>query len=226
MSKGARKTGGGYKRAMKEKSGLRNPSPRAEKTTVLIVGAGRETEPNYFRALSREESVSRRFAVTIKKGPGQSPDLVVASAARIMQRERKYDEVWCILDVEAPDHRKTLEEALKTAEEHDIQVCLSNPSFEVWLLAHFEKTHKAFGDFKGVFPALNKHWREHFSKDYERNDEGIFRKLSQFTNAAISNAKWVREKHHGLSKKVQDCDSSTDVYRLVERLTSPQEVFD
>lgn len=224
MSKGARKTGGGYKRAMQERSGLRNPSPRAEKTTVLIVGAGRGTEPNYFRALSRQESVAGRFTVTVKKGPGQSTDRVVAWAAEIMQRERKYDEVWCILDVEDRQHRSALQKALDTAREHKIEVCLSNPCFEVWLLAHFERVHKAFGSCDGVLPHLNRQWRKHFKRDYKKNDEDIFRKLSPFVNNAISNAKWVRKKYHDSTKEVLDCDSSTDVYRLVEHLTGEANV--
>ncbi len=169
-----------------------------------------------------------RFALTITEGPGQSARDIVDWAAKkreqAKRRMQEYDEVWCILDVETPDHRKTLEEALRTAQEHGIQVCLSNPCFEVWLLAHFEKTHKAFGDFNGVLRSLGKHWEKHFPNDYEKNDEDLFRKLSAFTDDAIANAKWVREKHHGLSKKVVDCDSSTDVYRLVEHLTGEANV--
>ena len=38
------------------------------------------------------------------------------------------------------------------------------------------------------------------------------------TDAAVENARWVRESHHSQDTPVEDCNSSTEVYLLVERL--------
>ena len=54
-------------------SPTRRSRRRAEKATVLIVSAGRQTEPNYFDGLKRDPVVRARFAVTVKRGRGRSP---------------------------------------------------------------------------------------------------------------------------------------------------------
>jgi hypothetical protein len=43
-----------------------------------------------------------------------------------------YDQVWCVLDVDDFDFTK----ALLTAEREGINLAISNPCFEVWLLLH------------------------------------------------------------------------------------------
>jgi hypothetical protein len=51
----------------------RPPRPsRSEKNTLLIVCEGQETEYHYFHQLKQEESVKRRFRVTVKAGKGGS----------------------------------------------------------------------------------------------------------------------------------------------------------
>jgi len=147
MSRGARRTGGAYERSRRSVP-HRVRRLRPEKRTVLIVGEGRETEPNYFTGLRDETDVSDRFAVTVKRGKGFSPEHVLNEAIRHMERARgqraEYDEVWCVMDVEGPAKRASLDAARIRAKQNGVQVCLSNPSFEVWLLSHFERTSASF----------------------------------------------------------------------------------
>ena len=53
-------------------------------------------------------------------------------------RYTAYDEVWCVMDVEAPVAHPSLPSAIRLAREHGISVALSNPCFELWLLLHFK----------------------------------------------------------------------------------------
>lgn len=136
--------------------------------------------------------------------------------------EYGFDEVWCIMDVEDASHRGSLENALKMLEQKGISSCLSNPAFEVWFLAHFTRTSHAFYNCDQAESELHKHWQKHFGLDYEKADPSIFNRLKRFLYEAIANARLVRETDHEISKSTADCNSSTDVYKLVEKLIAPK----
>jgi len=192
------------------------------RTTVLIVGEGRETEPNYFYGLKREDRVVEGFSVTVKKSPGRSAEQTVQTAVHHMQRAENrgedYDEVWCVLDVEGPSKRDSLDRAASIASENGVGLCLSNPCFEIWLLSHFERKGRAYKDCDAVIVRLNKHWREHHKQDYQKNDDRVYDRVSPWTQNAIENARWVRETHHRDKESTADCNSSTELYRLVRHL--------
>ena len=204
---------------------------RVEKTTCLLVGEGRETEYNYLSRLSADPIVRERYAVTVRK-PGQpSPGKLVDRAIRLREEARNdpqrvpdgFDEVWCVLDVETADNFQQLRRALEEAEENDIRVCLSNPCFEVWFLAHFIKTHREFANPDEAIAELSKRWKKEFKQPYNKTDEGNYKKLERLLDDAIKNARCVRESFHDKTKPTIDCNSSTDVYKLVSKLLGKEE---
>jgi hypothetical protein len=188
----------------------------------LIVCEGRETEPNYFRGLRGEKAVLQNFIVEVHTGKGGSSLAVVQQAIaaqdKAAARGKEFDEVWCVLDVEQPGQRQKVIEARTLAGLHRIQLALSNPSFEVWLLAHFVPTKKSFADCDKVVEELQKHWHRKCGQDYAKNDERQYACLADLTRSAIDNARQVREFHWKASSDIVECNSATDVYRLVERL--------
>ena len=133
---------------------------------MLIVCEGRETERNYLDSLKREDAVTRRFAVTVLKGRGGSRLQIVQRAVDLMNdRDRDFDEVWCVLDVERLDteeSRNDLKEAVRIANQNHVALCPSNPAFEVWFLAHFIRSSRQFNDCDAVILELNKHWKSEF----------------------------------------------------------------
>ena len=225
MSKGARKTGGRRRRSLREMEAFeRATRDRPEMTTVLIVGEGEKTERNYFQGLTGEEAVRARFTVTVKKGHGRSAEDVVKEAIDYKKgakhRGQEYDEVWCVLDVEGPNKRDSLDRAVALAEGNHIRLCLSNPCFEIWLLSHFVRRTRAYNDCAAVIVDLSKYWRDRCGNDYRKNDERIYQRVSDLTSTAIKNAQWVRETHRANNKKsVAEANSSTNVYLLVKQLT-------
>ena len=191
---------------------------RSEKTTVLIVCEGQKTEYHYFHQLKQTERVKKGFRVRVKPGKGGSRQQVAKFAVEHKNRAGEdYDEVWCVMDVEHPDGLDAMREALSLLKAKGIQPALSNPAFEVWLLAHFEKTGIGFLDGDAVGSQLDTHWRRDFHVAYDKADERIYHRLCQFTDEAISNAEWVREHHHS-GRDVIDSNSSTDVHLLVGKL--------
>ncbi|MCX7424686.1 MAG: RloB family protein [Planctomycetia bacterium] len=208
------------------RSGLvRRRAARPEKSRILIVGEGRETEPNYFDGLKREDAVTRNWAVTVKSARGQSPEAVIERTVNLKRRAddhgEAYDHVWCVLDVEGGDKHESLIRALARAGAEGISLCLSNPAFEVWFLAHYERTAKSFADADAVIRALNKHWRKHHHQDYAKSDSGVHSRLATHTEDAIENARWVSKSHRWDSPDTIDRNSSTDVFKLVTLLMGP-----
>ncbi|MFF6993736.1 RloB family protein [Streptomyces sp. NPDC008313] len=122
----------GRKTPRRESTLRRRPAHREPCVPVLVVCGARNTEPAYLRGLLA--SVDNR-AVSVKiKVCDQDPVSVVRHT--VTERDRAdghYHQAWCVLDVDEFAH---LEEALRLAETEDVQVALSNPCFELWLLLH------------------------------------------------------------------------------------------
>ncbi len=213
---------GGGKRTRGEKALQRRSRRWPQKTLILIICEGRETEPNYFRGLRDGEVVRQHFRIVVQKGKGGSclavVQLAIAEKEKAAARGENFDEIWCVFDVESVAPREPASQARTLAAKHEIQLALSNPCFEVWLLAHFVRTKKSFADCNKVVEELNKHWRRDFEQDYEKNDEQLYQRLAPRTRSAIDNARKVRDQDWAKSLDVADCNSATDVHVLVGRL--------
>lgn len=197
---------------------------RTRKRAILIQCEGLKTEPRYLHEFSIDCGATRRFAVTVKPGKGQNACVTMKAAITEGSRQKfgvsVYDEVWCVLDVEHTAHAATLTEALALAKQHNIKVCLSNPSFEVWLLAHFERVKRDFPDSDAVERRLNEtYWKKHFGEDYDKADPRLYERLQSRRESAVDNAAWTLEDFHE-NKPCRVCNASTEVYKLVQRLFS------
>jgi hypothetical protein len=225
MTRRGRECGGKKTRA--ENALRRRSRRRPQKTRLLIVCEGKETEPNYFRGLRDEEAVRQNFSVVIQKGKGGSCLAVVQQAIaekeKAAARGEKFDEVWCVFDVEQAARREQVSEAQALAGKNEIQLALSNPSFEVWLLAHFVRTKKSFVGCDKVIEELNKHWRREFGQSYEKNDEHLYARLASRSRTATDNARNLREQDWATLPNVADCNSATAVYLLAGRLLGYRE---
>lgn len=195
------------------------------RTTVLILCEGDQTEPNYMHGLKRLVYASRLFSVTVRSGRGGSAEAVVAEGAKAKESAKRrgeaYDEVWCLIDVESARERAAFERACSRAANSDISLCASNPCFEVWLLSHFERTGRSFIHCDEVREQLSRWWRREFGVDYQKNDTQIHERVRGRIDDAVKNARWVRETHHRIEHCIADCNSATDVYRLVDHLVHP-----
>lgn len=195
---------------------------RRTKRTILIVCEGKATEPNYFDGLKRVQRVMDDWAVTVKKGKGKSGLRVVQEAInRKNEAGGLYNETWCVLDTESlasPDAARDFGDAIAAAHQNNVAVAVSNPAFEVWFLAHFRRTSQHFPDADSVVQELNRFWKPSFHCDYDKTDRDVFARLAPRTDAAVGNAKTVRETDHRDKTHIAECNSATDVYLLVERL--------
>lgn len=129
---------------------------RAQRKRVLIYCAALSTEPDYFTGL-RREFPSLMIEV---RGKGRSPREVVEEAADYVKRGVKdYEAVWCVCDVD--DY--VIARVLGPAKKLGIELAVSKPCFEVWLLLHFCMRVTALQDQSEAENALKK-----FLKEYDK----------------------------------------------------------
>lgn len=157
----------------------RRAATRSPRRRLLLVCEGRVTEPEYFRGFERWVRNST-VEVVIPDDHGVPLTLVEHAhrcnreASQRAARERdsylSYDEVWCVFDV---DEHPRLNEAVQLAQARGIQVAISNPCFELWLLLHFRDSpgarhrHDLQGMLAGFLPKYDKHL------DFPRLEGGV-----------------------------------------------------
>ncbi|MFD7816185.1 RloB family protein [Streptomyces sp. NPDC059785] len=104
---------------------------------MLYVGCeGESTEPDYLKYLQNRfgngEATGQPFLIhTVKKKNGLKPEEVVeAVKARAAE-----DEAWALFD---RDQHTKIPQAVAEAAATGVEVCFSHPSFDLWLLLHFQ----------------------------------------------------------------------------------------
>jgi hypothetical protein len=119
---------------------FRDPLPR-----ILIVSEGKNTEPEYFKGFAKFCHNSR---VTVEIAPEHGVPKTVVEVARNRKKEAEkkasrekdeniaYEEVWCVFDI---DEHPQVGEAKEMARDNNIQLAISNPCIELWLLLHFRE---------------------------------------------------------------------------------------
>lgn len=111
-----------------------------------------------------------------------------------------FDEVWCVFDVDQFD----MGEAGRRARKAGVELAVSNPCFELWLLLHMVDATRPFTDCRDVRRALTKELPG-FSKsrlDFDRFRPGI--------DKAVDRARRLEE---GLDRGAL-ANPSTGVWRL------------
>jgi len=128
-----------YNRPLRRGAPKRQPRKR-----LLVLCEGKVTEPKYLNAF-RHEHRSQLVEVEVMPECGDPKTLVEQAVERKKYAERearrysdpyrKYDEVWCVFDVD--EHLK-LAEAKQQARDNGLNLAISSPCFELWILLHFQ----------------------------------------------------------------------------------------
>ncbi|MGC5031608.1 RloB family protein [Micromonospora sp. DT229] len=140
--------GGQYRPAsLKRKVGVRRP-----RKTIAVFCEGERTEPEYLEALKRDPAVRETAAVDLRietHGYGSVPltlvRMAISAKEKAAREEGEIDEFWCVFDVEWPRNHPGLREAMDLANRNGINLAVSNPCFELWLVLHF-RNHTAWLD--------------------------------------------------------------------------------
>ena len=181
---------------------------------VLVCCEGGVTEPSYFNGLKREGH-NRLLDIEVRPA-GPNPKTLVdyavekkQEAERKARREKddnlKYDEVWCVFDVDLHEH---IPEAKQKAGANKVELAISNPCFELWLLLHFQD-QRAHTERHHVQSACRGHMPGY---DKEVPFELVFPHYREAVERAAELEHW--QETRGCAGE----NPSTGVHRLTERI--------
>ena len=194
----------------------RKKSTRAGLPAILIVCEGRETEPNYLRGLCEEYGVNRAN-VTIVTGEGDtSAAALVRKARQRFQVDRDFDAVFVVCDCAEEDltgARRLAAQTLRniTGDTVSIVLIVSRPSFEFWLLLHFEYMARPFRSAAPVIDLLKRH-----VTDYDKADRPIFAKVRSGLDRALGHVPRLKAELAATGSQSPD----TDMQVLVQKMLS------
>ncbi|MER7582013.1 RloB family protein [Kitasatospora sp. NPDC097691] len=192
-----------------------NARTREPERRFLIYCEGEVTETIYFRGLVRDLK-DRPISLKIGNTHGEPLSLVNTAIRHARKADEPFDEVWCVMDVEAPRQHPSLAQALLAARKNDVKCAVSSPCFELWLLLHFDRgrsyldSHQAAKELSKVLKGYDPKGKA-FDFDDVRGQTGAARK------AALD----LHARHEQLSKQIECwCVSNpcTSVDSLLEAL--------
>jgi hypothetical protein len=182
------------RRDRERKPGRRVPF-REPKSTILIVCEGSVTEPEYFNSFKR---ICKNSRVTIQIAGGQGVPLTVVrkakelkdAVARRAKQERDeniaFDSVWCVYDIDNHPHHH---EAREMAIANDINLAISNPCFELWLLLHFRDNPGAIdtADLRSMLKQFDPDYDKHVShSNYIEQYDNAFVRAKRMEETAVA----------------------------------------
>lgn len=190
----------------------------------LIVCEGKQTEPNYFKALTKGiESIHCEI-----RGKGKNTKSLVKEAITL-KANNDFDKIWVVFDKdEVPDNY--FNDAIKKAEKNGIECAWSNAAFELWFLYHFENVTAQLlrKDYqKELSRAVNKSgkYNKKSKYQYDKTDTENFSIMTSYgsqENAIL----WAENQ----SKKFSDNNYAnhnpcTMVFKLVKQLIGQDKKF-
>lgn len=117
-------------------------------------------------------------------------------------------EYWCVFDVEVPTQHPRLHDAIQMARDNDINVAISNPCFELWLILHHTDHTR---------PINNQQARSILRKHDSSPRKGLDSKLyMEPRKDAVDRARRLTERHNSAGQTFPNDNPSSGVYRLIE----------
>lgn len=174
---------------------------------------GEVTEAGYFADLRR----LHRAVLSIEISPKGKPKTLVERATRMKKdAERdarkesddnlRFDFVWCVFDT---DDHPGIPEAKQRARDNGINLAISNPCFEIWILLHFQD-HRSHVQRK-ILRAMCRTYLPDYVKEVPCDE--LRSTYQQATERAAALVLW-----HEQQGREQHSNPSTGVYRLTEQI--------
>lgn len=174
----------GSNRRNRKRREARGPAIRSPRRLLLVVCEGKVTEPSYIRGFVRK---ARNATVEVRIHDERGdPRRLVEMAKRENEQARArarrhedellaYDEVWCVFD---RDQHERFADACQMARDNQLELAVSNPCFELWLLLHFRDSpgaqhrHRLQKMLGKLLPGYDKHFDfEHVAGGAEQATE-------------------------------------------------------
>ncbi|MGL6197007.1 MAG: RloB family protein [Thermoguttaceae bacterium] len=195
----------------KNRYARKKPSRTGERVLIVVEG---DSEKSYFEAVCRFFQLTGTTVVISDNADGTDPIHLRDHALILNKKSGPFDELWLVYDLEAINNitRRSQAKVVKQSKKSK-GICFaeSDPSFEFWLILHFEYTSKSFSTPDEVEKhLLAKHWPK-----YSKGCVPTQNILDRITNQACANAVKLR-------KYLEDSQTEmpkTDIDMLINSLT-------
>ncbi|MCC6156997.1 MAG: RloB domain-containing protein, partial [Deltaproteobacteria bacterium] len=187
---------------------------RPQRKIYLVICEGEVTEKEYlegYRRTFRNGKISLHFPpdhgvplslVRIAKDLKKAAERVARNTG---DRGQSYDQVWCVFDVDA---HPNLARAMDEASANGIELAISNPCFELWLLLHFRDSPGM--QSRSTIQRMLKNYVNGYVKhvDFSQYEDRVTEAVSRATRISlIANADGEPGRN-----------PTTGVYRLIESI--------
>lgn len=193
------------------------PRPRVtppRRPQILVFVEGERTEDGYFTHWKRRHRGEIIVDIhEFNSGPLQLVERAVAEQRHEVYEARRgrgdpHDEIWCVFD---RDSHSKLADAIVLAGKHGIEVAVSNPCFELWLVLHYQDQTAAIDG-----RAVQKLAREHLKCGKALSPRALDSLTCRYTDA-VERAKLL-DRMHAENGSPARGNPSSDVWKLVERI--------
>jgi len=203
------------KRATKKQRGAHT---RFVKRMIVTGLEGKNvTEKQY---LNHFNSLSSKYRIIFSKGNSSDPVGVVVDTINSLKSYdfdfELGDKAFCLIDTDyGRDREKSLIDAIDLAKKNNIDVLLTNPTFEIWFLLHFKYSTRQYSSNEDVIAELRR-----YIPNYEKNLD-VFSNMSNLLNVAMENSMKLEDYHdrNGSITIMERCPSSK-VFELIKLLLS------
>ena len=201
------------KRATKKQRGQHTRS--IKKMIVTGLEGKNVTEKQY---LNHFNSLSKKYRIIFSKGNSSDPVGIVEDTIKSLKSYdfdfELGDKAFCLIDTDyGKDREKNLIDAIDLAKKNNIDVLLTNPTFEIWFLLYFKYSTRQYSSNEDVIVELRR-----YIPNYEKNLD-VFSKISNLLNVAVENSKKLENYHNrnGSITIMERCPS-TRIFELVNLL--------
>jgi hypothetical protein len=177
----------------------RRLSLRASHDRILIVSEGSETEPNYFNEIRAAYRLQTAYVMVRPSELGTAPIQVVEYALELLNKgdrhrnikPRAFEQVYAVFDRDDHDSyfdalrlAESLDGRLRNDTKHSVKfkAVASVPSFELWLLLHYEDIQAPLHRDE-VLQRLRR-----YIPDYEKGEGSVFDNTRKHVSIATQRA--------------------------------------
>jgi hypothetical protein len=198
---------------------------KRERNRIILVGTEgkNKTETIYFKGLNKHLD---GYVIRFASGNDTDPLKIVKNTLKSAGKNyedldfNRGDMAFSVFDTDTDKSKQSLiDAAIEYGKQHNVEVVLSNPCFEVWYLQHYQNQTKRFNNSNDVIDELHR-----YISSYKKSDD-LFNQLWPNTNYAIDNCKRLMKYHDNnlVKQRSIERNPSSEVYMILEKLCSKKE---
>lgn len=183
------------------------------KKRFLIVCEDSKSAPKYFAELRRILRTEIRCIEITSSGKRTDPLSVVK---RAKANGRAFDFVWAVFDADTHHTQSShIPNARNLAQSNNIQLAISNPCFEYWLILHFKEYRKTQQNSKQMEKTLSDIWKKEYKEEYHKGKSNFNDIVKRYEEAR----KWAKNGRKQTANEMpEQHNPCSEIYLLIDQI--------